>query len=172
MLIVMGGLSGTGKTSVSRGLAQAFHAVHLRIDTIEQALVDAGAGAKTEGPAGYMVGYALAADNLRIGLAVVADSVNPLRVTRDAWRAVAQRSRVPVVEVEVICSDSIEHQRRVESRTADIEGLALPSWQEILRRDYEPWDRDHIVIDTSRQPLEACVREAVDKVRHAGRLTK
>jgi cytidylate kinase len=38
LLIVIGGRPGTGKTSLARGVARALDAVHLRIDTIEQAL--------------------------------------------------------------------------------------------------------------------------------------
>ena len=37
MLIVFGGLPGTGKTTVARELARQLGAVHLRIDSIEQA---------------------------------------------------------------------------------------------------------------------------------------
>jgi predicted kinase len=53
------------------------------------------------GEAGYRFGYAVAEDNLRLGRIVVADSVNPLRVTRDAWRNAAKRSGA--VFVEVVC---------------------------------------------------------------------
>ena len=42
MLIIFGGLPGVGKTSIARALAQKIGAVHLRIDTIEQAILDAG----------------------------------------------------------------------------------------------------------------------------------
>lgn len=38
MLIIFGGLSATGKTTISRHLASELHAVHVRVDTIEQAL--------------------------------------------------------------------------------------------------------------------------------------
>ena len=38
ILIVMGGLPGTGKTSLSKVLSLRLDAVYLRIDTIEQAL--------------------------------------------------------------------------------------------------------------------------------------
>lgn len=34
---------------------------------------------------GYCVAYALAEENVRLGRSVVADSVNPLNLTRDAW---------------------------------------------------------------------------------------
>jgi predicted kinase len=38
MLIVFGGLPGTGKTTLARAFAQRRRATYLRIDTIEQAL--------------------------------------------------------------------------------------------------------------------------------------
>ena len=91
MLIVIGGLPGTGKTALARGLARALDAVHLRIDTIEQAIRASTMGSDALGAAGYAVGYGVAADNLRLGRTVVADAVNPLTSTRAAWREVAQR---------------------------------------------------------------------------------
>jgi len=54
-----------------------------------------------------------------------------------------------VREVEVICSDPVEHRRRVEIRTADIEGHQLPTWQVVVERHYESWDRPHVVVDTA-----------------------
>lgn len=39
MLIVIGGLPATGKTTLARLLASRTGAVHLRVDTIEQAVV-------------------------------------------------------------------------------------------------------------------------------------
>jgi predicted kinase len=38
MLVVFGGLPGAGKTTIARALARLREAVHVRIDTIEQAL--------------------------------------------------------------------------------------------------------------------------------------
>ncbi|MFD6281352.1 AAA family ATPase [Streptomyces sp. NPDC060209] len=149
MLIVIGGLPGTGKTTLARLLASRIGAVHLRIDTIEQAVVRSGLARRPLGPVGYAVGYALADDHLRQGLGVIAESVNPLAVTRDSWRDVGAGAAVPVVEVEVICSDPDEHRHRVSSRSTDIPGLPLPDWQQVLDHDYEPWNRDHVVVDTA-----------------------
>ena len=150
MLYIFGGLPGSGKSTLSHYLALAQRAVYLRIDTIEQAIRDGGG--RIHGPEGYMVAYALAADNLRLGLSVVADSVNPLAITRAAWRSVAQRgrrSRGALVEIEVICSDAAEHRRRVETRTADIAGFELPTWADVIGREYEPWDTAHVLVDTA-----------------------
>lgn len=85
---------------------------------------------------------------------MIADSVNPLPATRDAWVEVANRARVPAVEIEVTCSDIAEHRRRAETRIADISGHRLPTWQDVVSRDYRPWDRNHIAIDTARTSVE------------------
>ena len=128
MLVVIGGLPATGKTTLARLLAQETGAVHVRVDTIEQALVRSGLARHSVGPAGYVVGYALAEEHLRQGPGVIAESVNPLAVTRDAWRDTAARAGIPWAEVEVICSDPAEHRRRVTSRSVDIPDLPLPDW--------------------------------------------
>ncbi len=163
MLIIFGGLSGTGKTTVARELARQLGAVYLRIDSIEQAIRDSGAVEQPLNDAGYRVGYAVAEDNLRLGLTVVADSVNPLQITRDAWIGVANRAHVNAVEVEAVCSHPEQHQLRVETRVSDIEGLRLPTWQEVVSREYEPWDRPHILIDTTTHS----VAENLKRIREA-----
>jgi len=75
MLIILGGLPGTGKTTIARELARQLGAVHVRIDSIEEAILDSGVWSSPINDAGYRVGYAVAADNLRIGGTVIADSV-------------------------------------------------------------------------------------------------
>src|SRR6266702_6756385 len=100
MLIILGGLPGTGKTTIARELARQLGAVHVRIDSIEEAILDSGLHSSPINDAGYRVAYAVAADNLRIGRTVIADSVNPLPVTRSAWLVVAKRAGVAAVEIE------------------------------------------------------------------------
>ena len=159
MLIVFGGLPGTGKTTLARLAAREYRAVYLRIDTIEQALRSSGALAGEVGGAGYIVGYALAEANLRLGQTVVADSVNPLAITRDAWRKAASNAQSRIVEIEMICSDPAEHRRRVETRTVDVAGLVLPSWEAVQQREYEAWDRPRLVLDTAGRSIEAVFAE-------------
>jgi len=160
MLIIFGGLPGVGKTAIAVELARLIGAVHLRIDSIEQAIRASGVS-QTLNDAGYRVAYAVAEDNLRIGRTVIADSVNPLHLTREAWVGVANRVQVRAIEIEVKCSDANEHRHRVEMRTTDIPGLNLPTWQEVVDREYHPWDREHLVIDTAGRTVE----QNVDAIR-------
>ena len=148
MLIVLGGLPGTGKTAIARELVIRSPSAYLRIDTIEQALKKVGA-LQDVGPAGYVLAYELAGSNLALGMTVVADCVNPLSVTREAWRAVATRTSSGLLEVEVVCSDPVEHRRRVEGRKSDIPGLTLPTWETVIRREYEAWTTTRLVIDSA-----------------------
>jgi predicted kinase len=157
-LIVFGGLPGTGKTTLARSLALELGATYLRIDDIEEALRSSGLSNEEIGVSGYLVSYALAESNLRLGSDVVADSVNALLVTRNAWRGAAEKATARLIEVEVICSDKVEHRSRVESRTGDIQCLRLPSWQEVTELTYDDWDRAHVVVDTAHcSPEEASI---------------
>ncbi|MFF5717922.1 AAA family ATPase [Streptomyces buecherae] len=159
VLVIICGLPATGKTTLSQTLARQIGAVHVRVDTIEQAIVRSGLATHPVGPAGYAVAYALAEEHLRQGLTVIAESVSPLAVTRDAWRSVAVRTAVPAIEAEIVCSDPAEHRRRAERRAVDIPDLALPSWDAIVRRPYEPWHRERLVIDTAGRDVAACVAD-------------
>jgi len=170
MLIVLGGLTGSGKTTIAREIAALLPCAYLRIDAIEQALRSAGATGGTStgdiGPAGYIVAYALAESNLSLGQSVLADCVNPLPVTREAWRAVAAQASSRIVEVEIVCSDAAEHRRRVEQRRIDIPGLVPPTWESVQRHDYEPWRTPRLVIDAAAMSAREAAQAILSRTGH------
>jgi predicted kinase len=154
MLVCLSGLPGVGKTTIARALSRVSGATYLRIDSIEDALRDSGTTVHSQG---YDVAHAVAEDNLCLGRIVIADCVNPWPLTRDAWTAVARRARVAVLEIEITCSDVEEHRRRVESRLSD--DPSAPSWEQVTSRDYRPWTRDRVVVDSSTRSTGDVVRD-------------
>jgi predicted kinase len=169
VLIVFGGLPGTGKTTVSQALSRTLAATYLRIDAIEQAI--RAAGVSEVGATGYTVANALADANLRLGHTVIADCVNPVPESRRGWRETAARSSAQLIEVEIVCSDLVEHRKRVEGRLADIPGHLLPSWEQVMKHVFEPWEGDHLILDTATMPLADAlyrVEEYVLKQRSNG----
>jgi predicted kinase len=163
MFIVFSGLPGTGKSTLAARLAERLAAVYLRIDSIEQAIRASGvlADGADIGPAGYEVAYRIAADNLLAGQRVIADSVNPLKITRDAYRDVASRAGVGLLEIEVVCSDAAVHRHRVETRVSSVEGLRLPTWAQVVQRHYEPWDQAPLRVDTAHRSISDCVSDVI-----------
>jgi predicted kinase len=165
LLIVFGGLPGTGKTTLARELARRLSASYIRIDTIEQSLKAAGLAI---GASGYTIANALAADNLKLDRTVIADCVNPVLASRQGWREMARGCAARLIEIEIVCSDLAEHRRRVESRSPDIAGLVLPTWQEVMEHDYEAWDRDRLVLDAAGKSVGELVNLAEAHVLGCG----
>ncbi|WP_263263493.1 AAA family ATPase [Pseudomonas sp. RIT-PI-S] len=165
MLMVFSGLPGTGKTTLARQLALDLGALYLRIDTIEQAIRNSGALAGDVGRSGYFVANELASNNLRLGNTVVVDGVNPVTASRQAWCDVAERSGASLMNVQVVCSDAREHQRRVEARAGDIAGLVPPDWGSVLNHEYEPWSTPPFTVDTASASAQEAVAMILRKVK-------
>ena len=163
-LYIFSGLPGTGKTSLAQHLAGRTRAAYLRIDTLEQALRDL-CGVEVQGE-GYQFSYRIAADNLRLGISVVADSCNPIESTRNEWELVALETKARYIHIEVICSDRLEHRRRVETRQSNISGLKLPTWKEVESRRYHQWTRDRIIILIlcSRKSESECFEDLLSRL--------
>lgn len=167
MLIIFSGLSGVGKSAIARELARRMHAVYLCVDTIEEALSLCNCAADMTQTA-YVTGYELAAENVSLGLTVIADSVNALDSTRQAWHDMAKRHGQAYLDVEVICSDEAEHKRRVDARLAAGAGKNHPDWEAVCSRLYEPWSMERLVIDSCKKSVEQAADEIATVAKQKG----
>jgi predicted kinase len=128
MLVVFGGLPASGKTTISRTVAETLTAAYVRVDAIEAAMWRAGIPREQPtGLAAYVVGEAVAERCLHAGSSVVVDAVNAVEAARQTWRDLAAGTHKPLRVIEVICSDAAEHRRRVEARSVDLERHYVPA---------------------------------------------
>jgi len=152
VLYIFSGLPGTGKSTLAQLLAAELPAAYLRIDTIEKALQGLYR-TEVEGE-GYQVAHKLASDNLSLGIPVVADSCNPITLTRREWEAVAEAEKADFINIEIKCSNKEEHRRRVENRRGGPSALTFPSWEQVIAREYHPWQEERVIVNTEGQTVE------------------
>lgn len=151
-LIVMSGLPGSGKSSVAEQLSVALSLPVLSVDPIEAAMWSGGIPKEMTGIAAYTVACTVAREQLRLGLSVVVDAVNPVEAVREMWRALAREQGAQFLVIECVCSDPQRHRKRVDGRTRDIPGMLEVTWERVeeRRREYDPWLDDRLVLDTAR----------------------
>ncbi len=115
-LIVLAGLPGSGKSTIARLIAMRTGAVWLRVDTLEAAMLAAGISRSFEtGLAAYIGIRDQARDHLALGRWVIVDAVNGVEEARKMWNDLSAEISVDKWVVELVCSDPVEHRRRVES---------------------------------------------------------
>ena len=102
VLISFSDLPGVGKTTIARELARQIGAVHLSIDTMEEAIRSSIGGDDDRYRAAYRAALELARDNLRLGRTVITDCVNPMTIARDVWRDMARSESAALTEVEIV----------------------------------------------------------------------
>jgi hypothetical protein len=166
-LVVLMGLSGTGKSAIAEALRVRTGLVHLNSDVIRKQL--AGLAPTARAPsAGYEAGlyspdmsartyqtmFAAAAARLAEGHGVILDATFQLRQGRDTARGLAQQHRVPFLLIECRCSDD-EVRRRLHQRAQRGTSESDADWNVFLeqRRRFEAFDSgedaDHLVVDTA-----------------------
>ncbi|NOI27600.1 AAA family ATPase [Vibrio coralliilyticus] len=162
ILYIFSGLPASGKSTLAQRLAQHTSSMYVRIDTVEQGLRDL-CSFKVEGE-GYRLSYRIIEDNLRLGISAIADSCNPIKLTRREWRDVATSVDARFVDIEIWCSDKEEHKHRVQTRPNTVKNLVLPNWEQVENRHYEAWPDDIIRIDTAGKSIEQAFTELLDKL--------
>lgn len=160
-LIVLAGLPGSGKSTLAREIARRTGAVWLRVDSMDQAIRASGTAPYDLRDWPYRAAQAVAQDNLDLGRDVIGDCVNDCTEAQDGWQEMAARAGVELVWLQVTCTDPAEHRRRVETRPIDIPGQVRLDWDAVAGREYHPWDRDHLTVDTAGRDIGACVDEAL-----------
>lgn len=146
-LVVVCGLPGTGKTTVAAAVAERLDAERLRTDVVRKELFPEPEYTDAEAEAVYEELLARAGEHLAADRTVVLDGTFHERAYRDAAAAVADERAVPLTVVRVTCDRDVVRER-IRARTDD-ESDADFGVHELFREQFEPPEREHVVVDNS-----------------------
>ncbi len=151
-LIVVGGLPGTGKSTLADQLALHTGGAVFNKDRIEASLWRDGITAEHGSwEAAEHLLTTLAGEQLRRGQSAILDTVARRADSRAAWRATADEFGAPCRLIECVCADVDLHRRRLDGRVRGIPGWYEVSWSDVerARSRAEPWLEDHLVLDAA-----------------------
>jgi hypothetical protein len=179
-LIAVGGLSGTGKSTVAAALADRTGFVHLSSDVIRKELAGLPADASAKAPYArdlydrehtartYRALLERAGRHLGAGRGVILDATFQRRADRDAVRGVARRKSSALLFVECRSGED-DVRRRLAARAG---GPSDADW-EVFRRQkalYEPFGaeerEERLELDTSK-PLGEIIVEVECRLERA-----
>ena len=164
-LVVVVGLSGSGKSTVAAALHARTGFAHINSDSTRKRLAGLALTARP-GPAlytpehsarTYAAMYAAAAAALNGKRGAILDATFQRRADREAARAVASRAGVPIRFVECACPDA-EMRRRLAERARRDDDASDADWaiSQQQRRSYEAFAADEIgervAVDTTAPP--------------------
>ena len=169
VLVVVGGVPGTGKSTVARGIGAHLACPGFAKDVIEASLWRSGVGAEQgSGQVAEDMLTTLAGSQLDHGQGAVLDTVAGRNASRTAWREVAEAQGASFVLVECVCSDEDLHRSRIDGRTRNIPGWYELTWDDVQRsrKKYEPWTEERLVLDAvdpASQNLDAALAYIADR---------
>ncbi len=167
--IVMRGYPGTGKSTIARLLATALHAPLIDRDIIRQMAVDFFGDLPQVGQFSYELMFALAREQLRLGLSVVVDTPLTYRTTYEQCKELAKTFHAHMLVVHCQCPPEVQ-KRRLEGRKGKVSEFQITSWEEWeqWKPRFEEFDDEGCIIDTSNPMDEslAKVMRSIHELRY------
>lgn len=157
--IVMRGYPGTGKSTIARLLATSLHTPLIDRDIIRRVAVDIFGNAAPVGQFSYELLFALAREQLSLGLSVVVDTPLTYRRTYESCLELARTFDTKMLVVHCQCPPEVQ-KRRLEGRKGQVSNFQITSWEEWERwKDrYEDFEDHGCIIDTSHPMDESLAK--------------
>lgn len=160
MLVVVCGLPGAGKTTVSKVIANRLDARWLRTDVVRKDVVETPDYSSDETRRVYAELLDRAREAIATDGAVVLDGTFKHDHQRADARELAAALDVPFQLVRVECDESVVHER-IAAREDDESDADFETHQ-LHREQFDPIDGDYVVVDNSGSLTETM--EQIERV--------
>jgi len=167
MLIIIRGLPGTGKSTLSRKLAERLDAVHISSDNLRLKLVEKRTYSEREKMMVYEKMIENAVEFLRRNKNVILDATFYKRELLEKARKAAEELKKSCILVECILSEEKVKERIAQRDKNKDESEADFQVYKKVKSDFEEITEGHLFIDTSEQ-LESQVSKVLDYSKNFG----
>jgi len=165
-LIIICGLPGSGKSTISEALSRKLEIPVFSVDPIESSIIKSGIPKSFEtGLAAYLVAETLAAANLQAGNSAIIDAVSGVIEAKQMWQALAKKLGVPLIIIECIVSNKNLHKTRIEERVRGIHGIPEVTWDDVDKREkeYIVWEEEKLILDAVN-PLAENIKQVLQYI--------
>lgn len=160
--MIICGLPGVGKTTVSKDLAPLINAVVLSTDRIRKELIPKPTYKKQEKKLVYNVLLIVAKYLHKAGIDCILDATFNTENSRKELRKKLGLSQDQICIVECICPEDIVISR-IKDRKNDYSDADISIYKK-MKRTYEPIKEEHIILDTNQQPSKTNAKEIVSQI--------
>ena len=165
-LILISGLPGTGKSHLSRLIAQALPVAVISTDFVRKTLFPRPTYSAEESAFVYQVCHALIESLLSSGHRIVFDGTNLVESNREVLYRLADRAQARLIIVRVVAPDHVALDR-LAGRASNKDPADWSDADELVYERMKPTEqpirRNHFVVDTSKDvggAVARIVREA------------
>lgn len=162
-IIIIGGIPGTGKTTIANALSKKIDAPVFTKDLLEAAIVRSGIVSTGElKGVGYELLAVLAKNELNLGRSAILDCIASSNSIKRFWSGLTNQR---VKYIECVCSNRELHKTRIESRVRGIPGWYEITWNDILKIEgsYHPCSETRLILD-AKDKLESNINRALEHV--------
>lgn len=160
--MIICGLPGVGKTTVSKDLAPLINAVVLSTDRIRKELIPKPTYKKQEKKLVYNVLLIVAKYLHKAGIDCILDATFNTENSRKELRKKLGLSQEQICIVECICPEDVVISR-IKDRKNDYSDADISIYKK-MKRTYEPIKEEHIILDTNQQPSKTNAKEIVSQI--------
>lgn len=165
-VVLVAGVPGAGKSTLAESLAATLRRPIVSMDWVLGTMTPFGT--IDDDTAVALVDLTIVASvarHVQLGIDVVIDATAHTRQERARLRELTERLGGVFVGVECVCSDEQLHRERIEGRDRGIPGWrpTVP-WAHVerMRGLWEPWEDDHLVLDSAVETPESSLKRVLD----------